>query len=403
MDTAAMIKTLSDPLGLPFYPQVFQALMVLTFALHIAFVNLALGAAGLAVWGLARGTQEARRLSAAAGKAATASVSGAILLGVAPLLFVQTLYDPFWYASNLLSAAWVIGFVFIMLAGYGASYAFLAGGRGAGFFGAGALLLYLAAGAVMHALGVQALAPERWLGWYAGSGTAATSGTRLYAFEPLRFLHFMLPAVTAAGLFLMLRAWYLRARGDQDGSELARGAERGAALAFWGTAAQALGGFGWLLTLPPELRFYADPVLLAGLVLGLALLVYLGKLALKDSDPAASAVPAAAATVGVILVMSAAREGLRGALLARWGFAVSAHRVTVDWGSTALFFATFVLGVGVLAWVLTVAFQAGRTSGTFTAGPRLAAWGRVSLGLLAAWLLVVAGFGLSVTLRTRGL
>lgn len=399
METADLIRSLSDPLGLPFYPQVFQALMVLTFALHIAFVNLALGTAGLALWGLARGSEEWRRRSAAAAQAATASVSGAILLGVAPLLFVQTLYDPFWYASNLLSAAWVIGFVFVMMAGYGASYAFLSGGRVGGFFGAAALLLYLAAGALMHVLAMQALAPEKWLAWYAGSGTALTSGTGLHAFEPLRFLHFIVPSVVAAGLFLMLRAWYLRARPDQDQGELARGAQAGASLAFWGTAAQALGGFGWLLTVPGELRFHMNPWLVVGLLLGLALLVYLGKLALKDLDPAASAVPASAAALGVILVMAAAREALRGALLGRWGFSVAAHRVTVDWGSTALFFATLVLGVSVLAWVLTVAFKAGRTAGTFTAGPRLAAWGRVSLGLLAAWLLVVAGYGVSVTLR----
>lgn len=105
------------------------------------------------------------------------------------------------------------------------------------------------------------------------------------------------------------------------------------------------------------------------------------------------------AALAVVVLMSAARESLRVALLGRWGFSVYAHRVTVDWGSTALFFATFLLGASVLAWVLTVAFQAGRTAGRFTAGPRLAAWGKVSLGLLAAWLVVVAGYGVSVTLR----
>ncbi|TBR19619.1 hypothetical protein EPO15_14145 [bacterium] len=403
METAALIQTLSDPLGLPFYPQVFAALMVLTFALHIAFVNLAVGTTALALWGFVRGTPEWKTLAGASAKAATASVSGAIVLGVAPLLFVQTLYDPFWYASNLLSAAWVIGFVFVMMAAYGASYLFLGGGRAGAAFGAAALLLYLGAGSLMHAFSMQALAPEKWLGWYAGAGTAATSGTALHAFEPLRFLHFLVPAGTAAGLYLLLRAWYLRARPDMDREALGRSAKLGAGLAFWATAAQALVGFAWLLTVPQALAFYAHPAFLAALAAGLALVAYLGKLALLDADPAGAAVPAAGGTLGVILAMAAAREALRGALLGRFGFSIAAHRVTVDWGSTALFLATFALGGSVLAWVLTLAFQAGRVEGRFTPGPRVAAWGRVSLGLLAGWLLVVAGYGLSVTLRARGL
>lgn len=389
MDTPTLIRTLSDPLGLPFYPQAFQALMVLTFGLHIAFVNLALGATALALWARAKGEAA---LARSGGRAATAAVSGAILLGVAPLLFVQTLYDPFWYASNMLSAAWALGFLLVLTLGYGAAYA----GDGGGW-GALSLLCYLAAGAVMHALGAQALAPERWLGWYAGSGTAVTAGTRLYAFEPWRWLHFMVPAGTAAGLFLMLRAWYLRPRGDTPGLEPS--ARLGARLAFWTAAAEAASGLAWLWATPRELAFHRDPWLLAGSLAGLGLVAYLGRVAFRHPDPAAAAVPAAGATLAVVVSMSAARESLRVALLGRWGFSVYAHRVTVDWGSTALFLGTFVLGVCVLAWVLAVAFQAGRTAGRFTAGPRLAAWGTLSLGLLAAWLLVVAGYGVAVTLR----
>ena len=57
MDTNLMIQTLQDPMGVPFYPVVFQGLGILTFALHIFFVNLVLGGAILAVWGHFRSDQ----------------------------------------------------------------------------------------------------------------------------------------------------------------------------------------------------------------------------------------------------------------------------------------------------------------------------------------------------------
>ncbi|MDE2292749.1 MAG: hypothetical protein KGL53_11765, partial [Elusimicrobia bacterium] len=153
MTTAAMVQALTDPMGVPFYPRVFQALGVLTFSLHILFVNVAVGAAALAVYGRLWGGGPWRKLSAPLAKAATAAVSAAILLGVAPLLFIQVLYDPFWYASNSLSAAWVIGFVFVMMAGYGLLYVFVEKGEGAGgWAGLASVLLFLTAGCIMHAL-----------------------------------------------------------------------------------------------------------------------------------------------------------------------------------------------------------------------------------------------------------
>ena len=124
METSAMLQLLKDPMGVPFYPVVFQALMVLTFALHILFVNLSLGTTCLVALGRLKGGERWGRLAGGMAQAATASVSGAILLGVAPLLFVQVIYDPFWYASSNLSAAWAIGFIFVLMAGYGSLWTY---------------------------------------------------------------------------------------------------------------------------------------------------------------------------------------------------------------------------------------------------------------------------------------
>ncbi|MBI5596392.1 MAG: hypothetical protein HY928_09925 [Elusimicrobia bacterium] len=405
MQTGTMLSLLQDPMGVPFYPAVFQALMVLTFALHILFVNLSVGTTALAVFGRLKGGERWTALSRGMGKSAAACVSTAILLGVAPLLFVQVIYDPFWYASNTLSAAWVIAFVFVMMAGYGSTYVFTMRseadrlGLAAGVF---SLAMFLTAGFTMHALNFQMLQPEKWLGWYTQAGAAVTSGLVLHDFSLPRFLHFIVPAFAATGVYLMLYARYFEVRPDLDKEHLSWVGRLGGGLAFWTTGVQTLAGLGWLLSLPPEFRFYAHPVFMLAAVLGASLLFFLYEARRSPGGPQRLAWPAAGGLLATVLAMAAAREALRGLYVGRSGFTAMSHRVNLDLASTALFFVTFALGLVVLAWLLSVAYQAGRTAGRWEAGPRMRRWGWASVGLLAAWLAVVAGLGVVVTLKNAG-
>lgn len=404
METSAMLQLLKDPMGVPFYPVVFQILMVLTFALHIMFVNLALGTTCLAALGRLKGEERWGRLAGGMGQAAAASVSGAILLGVAPLLFVQVIYDPFWYASSNLSAAWAIGFIFILMAGYASLYlARDRKGDASAAFAGFALTMFLLAGFIMHVLGFQLLHPEKWLGWYTSHGAASTAGTVLHDFSIPRFLHFIVPAFAATGVFLMLYSWYFRARADADAAYLDWAGRLGAKMAFHATTIEVVTGFLWLLVLPRELSFHSHPLFVLGVVLGLALLGFLYHAQNRENDHHRFAWPAAAAMLVTILEMAAAREALRVRYLARFGYAIADHRLNLDWGSTALFFGTFVLCLVVLAWILAVAYQSGRVAGPWEAGPRMRAWGKASIGLLVSWLAIVAGLGVVITLRNRGL
>jgi hypothetical protein len=401
MDTTALIKALQDPMGVPFFPVVFRLLMVLTFALHILCVNVTVGAAALSVYGRLAEGEPWKALARSMSKAATMSVSAAVVLGVAPLLFVQVVYAPFWYASNSLSAAWVIAFIFVMMGAFGLGYAAYLRGEKAGSaaFGAVSLALFLLAGFIMHALNYQALQPEKWFGWYARAGGVDASGTALHSVSLPRFLHFIAPAFAVTGVFLMLFAWYFEPRADADRAQLDWTARLGSGLAFWATAAQAAVGFWFLLSLPDELRFMRNPLFLTAAALGLALLGWLGRIHFAGGRPQDSAPSAALATTLVVLAMAAAREALRGEYLGRFGYSMASNRVTLDWGSTALFFGTFVPGLVVLGYVLAVAFQSGRVAGRWDAGPRMQAWGRAAVGILLAWIVVVAGLGAVLTAR----
>ncbi len=394
-----VLAALRDPMGVPLYPVVFQLLMVLTFALHILFVNFVVGGLMVSLWGRLRRAERWQRLSATTARIATISVSFAVLIGVAPLLFVQVIYDPFWYASNLLSAAWVVGFIFLMIAAYSSSYRYyLRHHRGAArtaFWGLLALAGFLLAGFVIHALNYQALLPDAWLGWVSTAGGADTRGTTLHAWQWARYLHVILASPVLTGLLLVASAWYFRNRGDRDPEYLAWVAKFGLHLAFGFGVISVATGLWWSAVIPGKLGFHADPFYLVAIVLGVALVGYLWAV---RRDPLRHAVPAGVAGLVVVLAMAAARESLRSDYVGQFGYSIFDYPVNVDWGSTALFFLTFLWGFIAIGYLLTVAYRSGRVEGEVdlsTTGVRT--FGNVAIASLVAWIGVIVGLGVYIT------
>lgn len=101
---AAMTAALADPAGAPSHPAIFLVLGVVTFALHIAAVSILLGSTGLALFARYKATDYWLRLGSTMAFTAKAATGAAIVLGVAPLLFVQVIFDPFWYALGRLDS-----------------------------------------------------------------------------------------------------------------------------------------------------------------------------------------------------------------------------------------------------------------------------------------------------------
>ena len=82
------------------------------------------------------------------------------------------------------------------------------------------------------------------------------------------------------------------------------------------------------------------------------------------------------------------------------GYDALDYRINMDWYSTALFFSTFgVLGAVTLGYLLTIAWQAGQTQGTYTPSPAINRLGSVAIGLLVVWTAVYFGVGLFVQMR----
>ncbi len=103
MDIGDMLEQMRDPLGAPFYPPALQVLLVVTWVLHIFFVTLALRASACSITCFLHPTDHRLRLARVAARLPPNAVGLGIVTGIAPLLFVQTIYDPIWYASNTLT------------------------------------------------------------------------------------------------------------------------------------------------------------------------------------------------------------------------------------------------------------------------------------------------------------
>ena len=404
MDIGTVMNTLRDPAGVPAHPVLFQGLMIVTWILHIAFVHLTLGAASLAIYGFHRRGQGPywERLSMAMTKVAKVGVSLLIVLGVAPLLFTQVIYDPQWYASNVLSGRWAIAFIFTLIVGYCSWFAFYyANHEGAkrhiGIFAWIALALFCLDGLIMHALSYQALLPGQWMNWYAPGGVVDTSGSALHAIQWPRYLFIMSLSVPAVGVFLIAYAHYFATRADREPDYRL----------FVRTLGQRLAVRGFVLSLIPLLvcQFIhpGDSGLVAHPVGWLLVLALIGMAVwMKHLKTHTHGYLPVVGGFGVLAVLALWREIVRIAYLKPFGYDITTYTVHVDWPSTLLFFSTFI-GVGGLVggFYLTLLYRSGRVQGLYTAERSVARLGTGAVAILGLWIAVFLAYGIVIWVRNN--
>lgn len=395
MEMNLVLNTLRDSAGIPFYPVVFQALYVLTWALHFAFVGLAIGAMGLSLVGLGKQKSDPhwKMLTAHLIQTGKISVSILIVLGVAPLLFTQVIYDPNWYVVNSLSGLWVFIFIYALIAGYAIYYWYYyankKGSAASPLLGWVSFAILLFCGVLMHMFANEAIQPEQWMAWYAPGGVVDTSGTN-FNIHPIRLLFFVSLAVPVVGIFLLNYRDYLSGREDFSPGYREFAGELGKKLALIGLAVSAFLFLAWM---------FAEGMLLDPLALAVVLAV-LGLLAMIVKDANSYAVTGL--LVVAALLIGALREAIRYNLMVDLGYNVYDYKVNFEIPSTVMFFLTFVgIGFSACGFMLTLAWKAGRTRGVFDASgdrtvTRLA---NLSLGMLVLWLAVYMGWGMFILFK----
>ncbi len=99
------------PLDLPLPEWLLVTLLIVSFLFHIVFVNLMVGGSIVTLWAQIKGlkNEDYDRLAHEIASTVTVNKSLAVVLGVAPLLSINTLYTVYFYSANALTGfAWIM-------------------------------------------------------------------------------------------------------------------------------------------------------------------------------------------------------------------------------------------------------------------------------------------------------
>jgi hypothetical protein len=392
---AATLNLLRDPAGVPFYPVVFQALYVLTWALHAAFVLLSLGSMGLSLVGAVKqkNSQFWKTLTPHLIQTGKFSVSVLIVLGVAPLLFTQVIYDPNWYVTNTLSGLWVFIFIYVLIVGYlmyyWYSYAHKKGSSSSVWIGLVSFLVLLFAGVLMHNFAVESIQPDKWMEWYAPNGVVDTSGTNFHM-DTIRLAFMVSLAVPVVGIFLQNYSRFLSTRNDFKVDYLD----------FTATLGTKLAGVGLVISA----ALYALWTLQAGVLLHplslatVAGVVVLLLMAVKNANSYITT----GVLVVVALLISGIRELIKYTIMSDIGYNIYDYPMNIDWPSAIMFLSTFVsLGFVGVAFISTMAWNVGKSEGVFDAQNHAPTrkMAKATLWILVTWCLVYMGWGMIVLFK----
>jgi cytochrome c len=245
------------PLPLPLPESMLVVLLVLSFLLHILFVNLMVGGSILTLWFEIKGLKDKKYDSLAYQIAQTITVnkSLAVVLGVAPLLSINVLYTIYFYSANALTGQyWIllvplIAFVFLLLYAHKYTWKILANNKPLHLS-----IISLAVGSFLFIPFVflsninLMLFPEKW-----GDINGLFSAISLPNVFP-RYLHFLVASLAITGLFLF---YYFGRSSFEQETELPEFnryelRKKFYSLGFGATVSQFLFGSLVFLTLPSK-------------------------------------------------------------------------------------------------------------------------------------------------------
>ncbi|GAB6057333.1 hypothetical protein [Desulfonatronum parangueonense] len=353
MDPAALIP---EALPIPVEWGWFYAFLLLTFVLHLLFMNVMLGSSVIALVHHLRGKEESEPLTVDISRKLPLIVAFTVNFGVAPLLFLQVLYGQFLYTSSVLMAVYWLAVVGLVMAAYLSAYiydfSYVSLGRFRTVFIAVTALCLLFTAFIYTNNMTLMLRPEAWPTYFDNPG-----GTLLNLEDRTlipRYLHFVVASLAVSGLFLAL-LWQRKAARGEEGA--GRWVDHGMKWFAYATMAQIPVGIWFLVALPqPILLLFMGGsgvhtlILLAGITLGVVSIatafqrrVYL----------------TTALLLATVILMVYLRDLVREAYLHPY-FHVSERIVTDDHLPLYLFIGTLVLGLGAIAWMLNQAAVAFR-------------------------------------------
>ncbi len=344
------------PDAIPVHWGYFQFFLLLTFPLHLLFMNAMLGSAVVAFFQHFRKDPQAKKLAHWIGIFLPITVAFAVNFGVAPLLFLQMLYGHFVYVSSVMMGVFWIGMIQLLIVAYYGTYLydfkFKSLGNSAPWVLSGSILIFLFIGFMFSNNMTLMLHPERWVAYFSNrSGMFLNlSDTILWP----RYLHMITGALAVGGLFTALISLFKRRRDPELSSY---GVQVGMQTFFRLTLLQVVIGLWYLTSLDSAMmmQFLGRDTLYSVIFITAMGLVACVLWAGWQQRPVLSLL-----VVTVLLYcMSFMRDMIRSEYLKPY-FDVSSLPVNPEYSSLVLFVVTLVVGVITVFWLIKkclLAFQ----------------------------------------------
>jgi hypothetical protein len=356
-----------DPIPLPAPVLLFKLLHGAVLTLHFVTVQWVLGWILIgSLWNLlgrCRGDAVMTESSVKLAGSLPVLMTYLINFGIPPLLFTQVLYGNFLYSSSVLIGAWWISVVFLVIAAYSMLYAGnarAAKARAWWGFGSGALIVGIAIAMIYSTNMTLMLRPAVWTEMF----RLHPSGTVLPPHDATivpRWLLMLASSVMMGGLTLVVTGIWQKNTAEVKAFMVRQG---GWLMAF-GTMLQLAAGFqvfqtqpGVVLSRLAENRFYQWlPSVWVGLAVGL---IPLGLWAVVRREKATGWLATGMSIIGFLgtATMVIYRDAIRDSTL--WinaGYNAWDLKVVPNWPIVSLFLGTFVVGLLVIAWLISIALK----------------------------------------------
>ena len=346
----------ADPLPLPAPPWLMWGLLMLTFFLHLIFMNFVLGGSIIALFARTKREEDEVRLSRWIGKVLPVAVAATVTFGVAPLLFLQVLYGRLFFSSAVLMAWWWLAVVPLVILAYYGTYV-IAFQKGA--LDRWVMPISIAVAAILAGVAflysnnmTLMLRPDRFLPMFLEDARGVQLNTADPTLIP-RYLHMLLGAIAVAGLFVSIYGWIAARKDEAHGTWAMR---HGAIWFSAATAGNLLAGLWWFGALAREvmLRFVGGNTAatiwaIGGTAAGLAA-VWMMLSAIRAPHPARFVKWGTMLTAITLVAMIVSRDQVRDGMLRMAQFEPTTW-IEPQWGVIAIFGVLLVGAFATTAWM----------------------------------------------------
>ncbi|NOZ13081.1 MAG: hypothetical protein GXO69_05465 [Acidobacteria bacterium] len=332
----------------------FQFLLLLTFPIHLLFMNAMMGSAGIAAFQHFKGGEANRKLAHFLAVFLPLLIAFTVNFGVAPLLFAQVLYGQFIYTSSILMGVfWILIIPILILAYFGAylyDFRFEKLGKTGGWIISIVFVLFIIIAYFFTNNMLMMTLPDTFSAYFRHmNGTLLVSGHA--TFLP-RYFHMIVGAIAVGGLYTALIG-RLKAKSDPKLAAYAEAVGMKVFNSF--TLISIVFGIWFLISQPkPVMMLFMSKNVLATAIFIPALILV--PLMLVFSFRKKVIATTVVLTV-LVFLMTFMRAFVRAGYLAKY-FNLGRLKMVPEYSPMILFFVSLAGGLVVLVWMIRKAWQA---------------------------------------------